>query len=150
MRYPVFALDLVLLGLITLAIVVSLQAIGNILVLAMLVTPAATARLLTHRLVDDAGRLGADGAACGVVGLYISFWWNVASGGAMVLTTTAVFFVVFGAVELGGIGGARRRRPRSAEREPGAKLEGDDGEAEAEVGRDGDDAAVSESRSIRE
>ena len=50
MRYPVFVLDLVLLGLITLAIVVSLRAIGNILVLAMLVTPAATARLLTDRL----------------------------------------------------------------------------------------------------
>src|SRR5207247_2668780 len=44
MRYPVFVLDLILLGLITLAIVVSLRAIGNILVLAMLVTPAATAR----------------------------------------------------------------------------------------------------------
>ena len=51
MRYPVFVLDLVLLALITLAIVVSLRAIGNILVLAMLVTPAATARLLTNRLV---------------------------------------------------------------------------------------------------
>jgi manganese/iron transport system permease protein len=101
MRYPVFLLDLVLLGLITLAIVVSLQAIGNILVLAMLVTPAATARLLTQRLATMQLLSAALGVAAGVIGLYISFWWNVASGGAVVLTTTAIFFAVFAAVELG-------------------------------------------------
>src|SRR4029079_3630440 len=101
MRYPVFLLDLVLLGLITLAIVVSLQAIGNILVLAMLVTPAATARLLTQRLGNMQLLSAALGVAAGVIGLYISFWWNVASGGAVVLTTTAIFFAVFAAAELG-------------------------------------------------
>jgi manganese/iron transport system permease protein len=101
MGYPVFLLDLVLLGLITLAIVVSLQAIGNILVLAMLVTPAATARLVTQRLATMQLLSAALGVAAGVIGLYISFWWNVASGGAVVLTTTAIFFVVFAAVELG-------------------------------------------------
>jgi len=106
MRYPVFMLDLALLGLLTLAIVVSLQAIGNILVLAMLVTPAATARLLTDRLFSMQIAAAAIGVACGVVGLYISFWWNVASGGAVVLTTTAVFFVVLAATET-----SRRRRP---------------------------------------
>jgi manganese/iron transport system permease protein len=105
MRYPVFVLDLLLLALITLAIVVSLRAIGNILVLAMLVTPAATARLLTNRLVVMQVMAAALGAVEGVVGLYISFWWAVASGGAIVLTATAVFFVVFIAVE------ARRLRP---------------------------------------
>ena len=101
MRYPVFLLDLVLLGLITLAIVVSLQAIGNILVLAMLVTPAATARLLTQRLATMQLLSAALGVTAGVIGLYISFWWNVASGGAVVLTTTAIFFAVFAAAELG-------------------------------------------------
>jgi manganese/iron transport system permease protein len=95
MRYPVFVLDLVLLGLIALAIVVSLRAIGNILVLAMLVTPAATARLLTDRLVTMQAVAAGIGAASGIAGLYISFWWNVASGGAVVLTATAVFFAVF-------------------------------------------------------
>jgi manganese/iron transport system permease protein len=100
MRYPVFLLDLILLGLITLAIVVSLQAIGNILVLAMLVTPAATARLLTQRLATMQLLSAALGVIAGVVGLYISFWWNVASGGAVVLTATAIFFAVFAAVEL--------------------------------------------------
>ena len=80
---------------------VSLQAIGNILVLAMLVTPAATARLVTHRLATMQLLSAALGVAAGVIGLYISFWWNVASGGAVVLTTTAIFFVVFAAVEVG-------------------------------------------------
>jgi manganese/iron transport system permease protein len=110
MRYPVFALDLVLLGLITLAIVVSLQTIGNILVLAMLVTPAATARLLTQRLATMQVLSAALGVAAGVIGLYISFWWNVASGGAVVLTTTAIFFVVFAVTEL------RARPPAVARR----------------------------------
>ena len=100
-----------LLGLITLAIVVSLQAIGNILVLAMLVTPAATARLLTQRLATMQVLSAALGVAAGVVGLYISFWWNVASGGAVVLTATAIFFAVFAAVELGP-----RLRPRAVRR----------------------------------
>jgi manganese/iron transport system permease protein len=42
------------------------------------------------------------GAASGIVGLYISFWWNVASGGAVVLTATAVFFAVFPAQAVAG------------------------------------------------
>ncbi len=108
MRYPVFVLDLVLLALITLAIVVSLQAIGNILVLAMLVTPAATARLLTQRLATMQVLSALLGVLAGVVGLYISFWWNVASGGAVVLTSTAIFFAVFIAVE---VTSRARRRP---------------------------------------
>jgi manganese/iron transport system permease protein len=107
MRYPVFALDILLLALITLAIVVSLRTIGNILVLAMLVTPAATARLLTSRLAVMQLSAAAIGAAAGVTGLYISFWWNVASGGAIVLTATAVFFAVFVVVE------AKRLRARA-------------------------------------
>jgi manganese/iron transport system permease protein len=111
MRYPVFVLDLVLLALITLAIVVSLQAIGNILVLAMLVTPAATARLVTNRLITMQALSAALGVLAGVVGLYISFWWNVASGGAVVLTSTAIFFAVFLAVELRP---RVRRRPVAA------------------------------------
>jgi manganese/iron transport system permease protein len=100
MRYPVFLLDLLLLGLITLAIVVSLRAIGNILVLAMLVTPAATARLITNRLLTMQLLSAAIGSAAGIIGLYISFWWNVASGGAVVLTATGIFFAVFAVEQL--------------------------------------------------
>jgi manganese/iron transport system permease protein len=100
MGFPVFVLDLILLGLLTLAIVVALQSIGNILVLAMLVTPAATARLLTDRLLTMQALAAALGVVGGVIGLYVSFWWNVASGGAVVLTTTAIFFAVFAASEV--------------------------------------------------
>jgi manganese/iron transport system permease protein len=108
MRYPVFLLDLLLLGLITLAIVVSLRAIGNILVLAMLVTPAATARLITNRLLTMQLLSAAIGSVAGVIGLYVSFWWNVASGGAVVLTATGIFFAVFAVENL------RARRTRVA------------------------------------
>ncbi len=88
---PVFWLDTVLLLLITMTIVISLRAVGNILVLAMFVTPAATARLL----VDDVGKmmpLGAVlGAASGVLGLYISWHTDLAAGGMIVLTATGFF-----------------------------------------------------------
>ena len=90
---PVFWLDTVLLLLITMTIVISLRAVGNILVLAMFVTPAATARLL----VDDVGKmmpLGAGlGALAGVLGLYLSWHTDLAAGGMIVLTATG-FFVV--------------------------------------------------------
>src|SRR5258706_364616 len=48
--YPVFRLDILLLLLVSATIVVSLQTVGNILILALIVTPPATARLLTDRL----------------------------------------------------------------------------------------------------
>ena len=77
------------------AIVVSLQTVGNILVLAMLVTPAATARLLTNDLRRMIALSAAIGAMSGVVGLYISYYRGVPSGAAVVLTATVVFGVVF-------------------------------------------------------
>jgi manganese/iron transport system permease protein len=91
MGLPVFWLDTLLLVLITLTIVISLQAVGNILVLAMFVTPAATARLLS----DDVGRMmllsSLFGAISGVLGLYVSWHTDLAAGGMIVLTATAWF-----------------------------------------------------------
>lgn len=91
MGLPVFWLDTLLLLLITLTIVIALRAVGNILVLALFVTPAATARLL----VDDMGRMMALsaflGAAAGVLGLYISWHTDLAAGGMIVLTATGFF-----------------------------------------------------------
>jgi manganese/iron transport system permease protein len=93
MGLPVFWLDTALLLLITLTIVISLRAVGNVLVLAMFVTPAATARLL----VDDMGRMMVlsplIGAASGVIGLYVSWHTDLAGGGMIVLTTTAIFLL---------------------------------------------------------
>jgi ABC-type Mn2+/Zn2+ transport system permease subunit len=105
---PVDRLEYLFLALIALTIVVSLQAVGIILVVAMLVTPAATARLVTQRLATMQLLSAALGVAAGVIGLYISFWWNVASGGAVVLTATAIFFAVFAATELRGQRTSRR------------------------------------------
>jgi manganese/iron transport system permease protein len=90
---PVVALDYLFLALIALTIVVSLQAVGIILVVAMLVTPAATAQLLSQSF----GRLVATAAVIGIiapiVGLYVSYWLNAASGATIVLVETAVFAV---------------------------------------------------------
>ncbi len=79
----------------SLAIVISLQTVGNVLVLAMLVTPAATARLLTDRLIPMITLASMIGAACGVSGLYLSYYRGVPSGAGVVLVATAVFLLVF-------------------------------------------------------
>lgn len=91
---PVERLDYLLLALIALTIVISLQAVGIILVVAMLVTPAATAQLVTRtfgRFVIVAALLG---TVAPVVGLYLSYWANAASGATIVLVETAAFLVL--------------------------------------------------------
>jgi len=90
---PVVRLDYLFLALIALTIVVSLQAVGIILVVAMLVTPAATAQLLTRsfgRLVAVAVTIG---VLCPILGLYLSYWLNAASGATIVLVETGAFIV---------------------------------------------------------
>lgn len=94
LRLPVTFLKNLLLVLTAVVIVASLQAVGVTLVLAMLVTPAASAYLLTRRL-PTMMMLGAGlGAAGAVVGLYLSYYANLASGPAIVLTETLVFVLV--------------------------------------------------------
>jgi ABC-type Mn2+/Zn2+ transport system permease subunit len=97
--------------LLALTIVISLQTVGNVLVLAMLVTPAATARLLTDRLARMVGISAAIGAAAGVAGLYLSYYRGVSSGASIVLVATAFFVVVFlFAPRTGAITAPLRRR----------------------------------------
>ena len=94
MGYPVQALNYLLLGLIALTIVISIQAVGIILVVALLVTPSATAYLLTNRF-SRMMLLGILFAALAAVsGLYLSYYLNVASGAAIVLVSTCLFFLV--------------------------------------------------------
>jgi manganese/iron transport system permease protein len=94
MGYPVQALNYLLLGLIALTIVISIQAVGIILVVALLVTPSATAYLLTERFFRMM-ILGAFLAAlAAVIGLYLSYYLNLASGAAIVLVSTCLFFLV--------------------------------------------------------
>ncbi|TXG80860.1 MAG: metal ABC transporter permease [Thermomicrobiales bacterium] len=79
----------------SLAIVISLQTVGNILVLALLVTPAATARLLTDRLVTMIGLSALLGSLSGLLGLTFSYHFSVASGASVVLVATAFFLVAY-------------------------------------------------------
>jgi ABC-type Mn2+/Zn2+ transport system permease subunit len=95
LRLPARFLRYLLLVLIALTIVVSLQTVGIALMLAMLVTPAATAQLLTRRLPTMMVTAAGIGALSNVTGLYLSFYLNIASGPAMVLVATGFFLLVF-------------------------------------------------------
>ncbi len=95
LRWPAEWLRQTLLVLLALTIVVSLQTVGVGLVAALLVTPAATAYLLTRRLTIMMLLAALLGAFSSVVGLYASYYTNIASGAAIVLTATVVFILVF-------------------------------------------------------
>jgi manganese/iron transport system permease protein len=95
LRLPLTGLHYLLLLLIALTIVVSLQTVGVALMVAMLVTPAATAYLLTRRLWHMMVVGATVGAVSSVAGLYLSFYVNIASGAAVVLVCTAFFVVAF-------------------------------------------------------
>ncbi len=95
LRLPNRLLEYLLLVLIAVTIVVSLQTVGVALMVAMLVTPAATAYLLTRRLPVMMGLAALIGSLSGVVGLYLSYYANIASGAAIVLVATGVFLVTF-------------------------------------------------------
>ncbi len=93
LRMPVTVLNYVLLTLIALTVVVALQTVGIALMLAMLITPAATAYLLTRRLPVMMLLGAAIGAISGICGLYLSYHISVASGPAIVLVSTAAFIL---------------------------------------------------------
>lgn len=84
-----------LMVLLTLVTVASLQTVGIILVVAMLITPASTAYLLTDRLSVMIVISATCGSISAVIGLYLSFTYNLASGATIVLVATALFFTAF-------------------------------------------------------
>jgi manganese transport system permease protein len=90
---PIRGLHYLVMLLLSLTVVASLQTVGLVLVVAMLITPASTAYLLTDRF----GRMLAISAAVGIVsavtGLYGSYYWNLSSGAAIVVVATLIFFV---------------------------------------------------------
>ncbi len=94
-RLPVFLLDIVLYVLVTMSVVIAVQTIGNILVLALLVTPAATARLLTDRLWVMMLTAPLLGAVSSFVGIYLSWSLDLPAGGAIVLVCSAIFLLVW-------------------------------------------------------
>jgi ABC-type Mn2+/Zn2+ transport system permease subunit len=105
-----WAFDQLFLIALAMAIVISLQTVGNVLVLAMLVTPAATARMLTDRLPVMVAISAAIGMASGVAGLYVSYYQSVPSGAAVVLVATCVFLLVFLFAPSSGLITSRVRR----------------------------------------
>ncbi|MBI5353213.1 MAG: metal ABC transporter permease [Chloroflexi bacterium] len=95
LRLPVNLLNNVLLCLIAVTVAVSLQTVGVALMVAMLVTPAATAYLLTKRLPVMMALSALFAALSGVIGLYLSYYWSIASGASIVLTATMFFVIAF-------------------------------------------------------
>lgn len=95
LRLPAELLRMVMLMLLALTVVISLQTVGVGLSAAMLVTPAATAYLLTRRLAPMMAISAVIGAISSLVGLFISFYLGLASGSVIVLTATLIFMVVF-------------------------------------------------------
>jgi len=100
--YPVHRLDLVLDAIIALAVVAGIRAMGTVLVVALVVTPAATARLLCRRVGTSMAVAAAIGAAGGWLGLVISYDVSVhdgsrlAPGATLVMVLTVVFVLVAG------------------------------------------------------
>ena len=90
---PVRRLDDLLLILIAVTIVVSLQAVGIVLVVAMITTPAATAQLLVKRFGQMIALAALIGVISSLVGLYVSYALDIASGASIVLTETFAFLV---------------------------------------------------------
>jgi manganese/iron transport system permease protein len=95
LRLPAERLRTILLVLLALTVVVSLQSVGIGLVTSMLVTPGATAYLLTKRLPRMMALSAVFGALSGIIGLYAGYYLNVVSGAAIVLTATAFFMLAF-------------------------------------------------------
>ena len=92
--FPVVAFQSLLLALIAVAIVISIQAVGVILVVALLITPPATAGLLTKGLKLQMVLAAAFGLASSVLGLYISYFWGAPPGATVVLVATLFLAVV--------------------------------------------------------
>lgn len=95
LRLPAELLRNLMLVLLALTVVVSLQTVGVGLAAAMLVTPAATAYLLTRRLAAMMIVSATLGALSSAIGLYLSYYLNIVSGSAIVLTATTFFLLAF-------------------------------------------------------
>ena len=86
-------IEYVLLALLALVIVIGIQAAGIVLVMAMLITPAATGYLLARRFVGVMIIGALVGAASAIVGLYLSFHADLPSGPSMALLATLMFTI---------------------------------------------------------
>lgn len=104
---PTLLLDFALLAAVEVTVVATVPALGTILAVALIVGPAATARLITDRLAPLFPIAAAIGVACALAGVWVSTLWNVATGASIALFVGLVFGVVF-------LGTAVRGRVRRA------------------------------------
>lgn len=79
--------------LLALAILVAVQGLGNLLVVAVLIAPAATARLLTRRMIPMMAVAVGIAVAAGIAGLYLSYYADVAAGASIALVTVAAYLL---------------------------------------------------------
>ncbi len=109
-------LGALLLGVLALTAVVALQVVGVVLVVAMLIIPGATAHLLTDRFGRMLVIAPVMSAVCSVVGIYLSYWIDAASGGLVVVVQGCVFALVYLFAPRQGVVGRHlfRRAPAAA------------------------------------
>ena len=88
-------LHYLLLTLLSLSAVVGLQTVGIILVVAMLITPGATAYLLTDRFDRMTILAVISSSFSSILGVYISYWSDIETGGSIVLVQTLIFLIAF-------------------------------------------------------
>jgi len=110
MGYRTGLLDLLLLGAVALAVVVSLRAVGNVLLAGLLLGPPVTARMLCETFWRMAACAASLGVAASLGGLYLSWYVDVGGGAAIVLVVAATFVVVAMGVRLAGRGAAPGER----------------------------------------
>jgi manganese/iron transport system permease protein len=115
---PVGTLEYLLLALLGVTIVVSIQAVGIVMVVAMLVTPAATAQLLVVRFERLMLLAAVLATAAAISGLYLSFYLNLASGASIVLIETLLFLVALLFGPRSGLVSGRLARRRGEVVEP--------------------------------
>ena len=97
-----FLVELVLIALIAVAILVGVQALGNLLVVAILIAPAATAHLVARRLPAMMGTGIAVGIVGSIGGLYVSYYAGLAAGASIALVLVGGFVLAFAATGLAG------------------------------------------------
>jgi ABC-type Mn2+/Zn2+ transport system permease subunit/Mn-dependent DtxR family transcriptional regulator len=113
---PARALHYLLMLLLSLTVVAALQTVGLVLVVAMLITPASTAYLLTDRFARMLGISAGIGVLSSLIGLFGSYHYNVSSGAAIVLVATLFFFVAILFAPERGVVVRRVRAQRAARR----------------------------------
>ncbi|MPZ15302.1 MAG: manganese ABC transporter permease [Chloroflexi bacterium] len=112
---PVDRIELAFYGLLALAVVSGLVAVGSMLVTGLLIVPATTARILARRVATQMVVSGLIGCVASWIGLYTSYYLRIASGGAIVLAAALIFAVALLAAPRQGIVARLLHRPRRTE-----------------------------------